>query len=244
MRLGDSRSAIDWLPLIGDSDILDLRNTRVGSLSDNKNAWPERGRLRLDGFTFARLGGYQADYGASMIRQRGAEWWDSSWARLDGDFSPSPYEQLAAAFTAAGDRAAGDEIRYDEQVRAGQNTKSWGAFAWSQLLRWGAGYGIGLYMFRALYIALALALLGAVVLRFWVKSVGSAGHGFFWCFGASVNRLLPVLTLKKEFTDFFDNPGVNQFTPWQDFFFVTLAVLGWVLGAIVIAAIATITHTS
>ncbi len=97
-------------------------------------------------------------------------------------------------------------------------------------------------MFRALYCALGLAVVGAFVLKFWVRGVADAEHGPLWCFGASVNRLLPVLTLKKEFADFFDDPKLNKFTSWQDFLFTALAVLGWVLGAVVVAAVATITH--
>jgi hypothetical protein len=106
-------------------------------------------------------------------------------------------------------------------------------------------------MFRALYCAVGLSLLGAALLMFWAnKGVVELKHGcgrawcFVWCLGASVNRLLPVLSLKKEFVDFFDNSKLNQFTPWQDFIFVALAVLGWFFGAIVIAAFATITHGS
>jgi hypothetical protein len=55
---------------------------------------------------------------------------------------------------------------------------------------------------------------------------------------------LPGVTLKKEFKDFFDDSTLNKFTPHQDFFFAILVVLGWILGAIVIAAFATITHGS
>ena len=127
-------------------------------------------------------------------------------------------------------------------------------FLWSSgLLRLGAGYGIGLYMFRALYWALGWAVIGAVFLRFIAKKgvvelKSKNGCSNFWCwvwcFGASVNRLLPVISLKKEFVDFFEDPKLNQFEPWQDFLSVVFAVFGWGLGAIVIAAFATITHPS
>jgi hypothetical protein len=236
MRLGDNSLPVKV-------DFLDLGNTHVGSLSDNRSSWPGRGRLHLDGFTFARLGGSEGDSSSELLG-RGAEWWDDNWAQLDKDFSSSPYEQLAAAFSAAGERDAADEIHYRERVRADKKAAGWGSFIWSQFLRWGAGYGIGLYMFRALYWAAGLSVLGAVLLRFWAnKGVAAANHGIVWCLGASVNQLLPVVTLKKEFKDFFDDPKLNQFTPRQDVFFVILAVLGWVLGGIVIAAIATITHS-
>jgi hypothetical protein len=186
-------------------------------------------------FSFAHLGGYAADSGAEMIG-RGADWWDRNFAQLD-DFDSAPYEQLA------GERDTADEIHYDEQLRADENNTG---LAWvrSSILRWGAGYGIGSYMFRALYWALGLSFLGALILRFSTKGVADDKHGFLWCFGASVNRLLPVVSVKKEFADFFDDRDKNKFKSWQDFVFIMLGVFGWVLGLIVVAAMATITHGS
>ena len=98
-------------------------------------------------------------------------------------------------------------------------------------------------MFWALYWALGFSAVGALFLRFWAnQGITAEGHGLIWCIGASVNRLLPVVTLKKEFAEFFDNPALNKFTPLQDFSFTILGVLGWLLGVIVVAAIAAITH--
>jgi hypothetical protein len=214
---------------------IDLRNARAGSLLDGgEDSWPRK--LRLDGFTFSRFGR------PDMVR-RSHEWWDN-WARTDKDSSAYPYEQLAAAHAAAGNRDAADDFHFYERVRAGES-ESAGLLerAGSYVQRWGAGYGIGYYMFRALYWALGLALLGAILLRFWVRGV-AAKHGIFWCFGASANRLLPFITLKKEFTEFFDNREVNGFTRGQDLFFTVFAVLGWVLGAIVLAAMGTFTKGS
>jgi hypothetical protein len=163
---------------------------------------------------------------------------------LDTDFSSSVYEQVAALFAAAGDHEAADEIRFREQFRAEENTTGW-AYARSLVLCWGAGYGIGSYMFRAFGWAAGLSVLGAVFLKFWAnKGVADADHGLVWCFGASVNGLLPVISLKKEFSDFFDDRTLNKFTGPQDFFFTVLAVLGWALGLIVLAAMGTITHGS
>jgi hypothetical protein len=103
-------------------------------------------------------------------------------------------------------------------------------------------------MFRALGWALLLAVISTLVLRFLVKGIrdetGKLKHGVFWCFGASVDRLLPFITLKKEFSQFFDDEKDNRFTPRQDLFFMVFAVLGWVLGAIVLAAMGTFTKGS
>jgi hypothetical protein len=184
--------------------------------------------------------GFQGESGSEMVKERGADWWSRNFAKRD-DFHASIYEQLASAFAGLGERDAADDIRYDEQVRADENI-GWAnplQKTWRWLLRWGAGYGIGGYMFRALYCALGLAVVGAIVLKLRVRGVVEAGHGVSWCFGASINRLLPVLSLKKEFSDFFDDPKLNKFTPAQDFFFTVVAVLGWVLGAIVVAAVLT-----
>jgi hypothetical protein len=238
MRLGDGNRMVGWRALPDQPDAIDLRNAHVGSLSDNKYSWPKR--LHLDGLSFAHLGGSEGDSGAEMVK-RGADWWDRSFAQLEKEFTSSPYEQLAAAFASAGYRDAADEIHYYEQVHAAEKSGVL-ALAGLSLMRWAAGYGIGSYMFRALYWALGLSILGAVILRLWVKGVAEARHGFVWCFFASINRLLPVVTLKKEFADFFDDRKLNQFGSWQDSLFIVLSMLGWVLGLIVLAAMATITH--
>jgi hypothetical protein len=210
---------------------LDLHNARAGSLLDNgEKSWPTK--MRLDGFTFSR-------FGESTMAKRDRAWWDN-WAHSDESKSSYPYEQVAAAHAAAGDRDAADAFHYAERVRAAENA-DWAERALSYVLGWGAGYGIGYYMFRALWWALGLAILGAIALRLWVKP---AERGIFWCFGASVNRLLPFITLKKDFIDFFDDKTVNRFTNGQELFFMVFAVLGWVLGAIVLAAMGTFTKGS
>ncbi len=181
--------------------------------------------MRLDGFTFGRLGGLGGDSGAEMIG-RGAVRWDK-WARLDKNFSPWPYEQLASAFAAAGDREAADDIRYSENVRADEKATGLVYVFCRLMMRWVVGYGIGTYMFRALYWALGLSIVGAVLLKFWAnKGVREADHCFVWCFGASMTCLLPVVGLKKEFVDFFDDHNKNKFDRHQDIVFTTLGVFG------------------
>jgi hypothetical protein len=222
--------AKDGAPTI---DELDLQNARAGSLLDNsEKSWPTK--MRLGGFTFSRLG-------PEMITRNHDKW--DEWVRRDKTNSSYPYEQLAAAHAAAGDRDAADAFHYAERVRATEN-ENLPKRALSYVLRFVAGYGIGYYMFNALWWALGLAVLGAMVLWMSVQGVAEGNRGFWWCFGASVDRLLPFITLKKEFSEFFDNKEVNRFTRWQDLFFIVFGVLGWVLGAIVLAAMGTFTKGS
>jgi hypothetical protein len=91
------------------------------------------------------------------MRDRGMAWWDN-WARSDPNYSPTPYAQLAAAFTNMGDRDAANEIRYLGRVRQRENEKGL-AWVWSGFLQWVAGFGIGTYTFRVLYWILIITAL-------------------------------------------------------------------------------------
>jgi hypothetical protein len=241
LRLGGLGKSVVWKNKTGQAGTLILRNTRIGKLMDATDAWPVRGHLQIDGFSFSHLGGFAGDT-ASDMRNRGMKWWDD-WARRDPKYSPAPYAQLAAAFTSAGERDAANDARYLGRVREREN-EGWLAFVWSGFLQWVAGFGIGTYTFRVLYWVIIIAFLGAIYLKTSVKGVREGNHGFVWCFGASVARLLPAIEINKEFTEFFNDPERKRFTPWQSFVFSTMGVVGWVLGAILIAAVAGLTQTS
>ena len=72
-------------------------------------------------------------------------------------------------------------------------------------------------------------------------------RSFWWRLGASVHRLLPIIKLSKEFDDFFDNPSTNADWPrnlkrWQVAYFAVHAIVGWVLGLILLAAMSGLTQ--
>jgi hypothetical protein len=221
--------------------VFTLRNAHVGNVMDTKDAWPTPGHLRLDGFSFNHLGGFAGDSGPEM-RARGMDWWDK-WARLDPEYSPAPYAQLAAALTASGDRDAANEIRYLGRVRERETESGWPSI-WSGFLQWVAGFGVGTYTFRVLYWVIVITVFGALYLKESVKGVRDENHGFIWCFGASLSRLLPVIEINKEFTDFFDDPDRERLTGWQSFIFNAMGIVGFVLGAILLAAVSGLTQSS
>ena len=68
-------------------------------------------------------------------------------------------------------------------------------------------------------------------------------HGPIWCFGASLSRLLPVIEVNKEFADFFNDPKRERLTGWQSFIFAVVSIVGFVLGAILIAAVSGLTQS-
>jgi hypothetical protein len=125
---------------------------------------------------------------------------DKNWARFDPDYSPAPYAQLAAALTNAGDRDAANEIRYFGRVRE-RDTRI-GLHV--------VGCGIGTHTFRVLWWVLGFSLAGAALLWWTVPEVRTWHKGplkgLLWCFGASLSRLLPVIEINKEFSEFFNDP--------------------------------------
>jgi uncharacterized protein YjbI with pentapeptide repeats len=241
LRFGGSHKSAVWEGKNGEPAALDLHNTHIGNLMDAKDAWPAQGQLHLDGFSFNHLGGFEGETGPEM-RTRGMGSWDN-WARLDRDYSPAPYAQLAAALTNAGDRDAANEIRYLGRVRE-REKETVLAKIWSGALQYVAGFGIGTYAFRVLYWVIGISLLGALYLRTRVQGVRDGNHGFFWCFGASLARLLPVIEINKEFTAFFDDPKRERLTGWQSFIFSVIGIVGFVLAAILGAAVSGLAQNS
>jgi hypothetical protein len=228
----------------GDPDVLNLRNANVGNLLVADDALIAPRRLRLDGFAFAHVGGFEGDT-KSQLRVRSIKWWDR-WARLDPDYSPTPYAQFAAAFTNSGDRDAANDIRYlgRERERETACKESWlrGSCLLQTALGSVAGYGIGSHTFVVLPWVVAFWLAGAALL-WW--TVPAARHkGTIWCFCASLAQLLPVITINKELTAFFDDPERTRLMGWQIFVFSALGVVGLALGAILLIAVSGLTHSS
>ena len=243
-RLGGNYKPADWIGKNDEFGTLTLRNAHVGNLMDAFDAWPTQKHLVLDGFGFNRLGGFEG-YSEDM-RRRGKAWWDG-WAKLDTDYSPAPYTQLAAALTSAGgagDLDAANDIRYLGRVRERENEKGL-ARVWSGALQYVAGFGIGSYTFRVLWFVLGISLGGAALLwtaqeaRKWDKG---PLWGLPWCFGASMSRLLPVIEINKEFTEFFNDPKRERLNWLQSVLFSFLGIIGWVLGGILVAAMAGLTR--
>ncbi len=86
-----------------------------------------------------------------------------------------------------------------------------------------------------------LTLIGTAVLWF---SARARHNGLIWCIGASLNKLLPIIELNKEFTELFHDPERKYLRGWQIAYFSAQAVAGWVLGSFLVAALAGLTQRS
>jgi hypothetical protein len=175
-------------------------------------------------------------------------------------------QRAAGILAAAGNREGAADIRFfgrdrerSELLRgctwlqklglvekpADDRPSRWGPGLGLSALQTFVGYGIGDYAFRDAGWALVLALIGVVTLLFapGVRGVrrfanirGPRQRSVLWCFGASLHKVLPLITISQEFSDFFNDPKRERLDPWQHFAFGVLALCGRALGLFVAAA--------
>jgi hypothetical protein len=119
-----------------------------------------------------------------------------------------------------------------------QEGEYWGA-AGLGLLKITIGYGLGSGFFLILIWVVVFTVLGMFVLWF---SLEARARGMFWCVGASLDHLLPIVELNKEFTDFFDDPKRERLAGWQLAYFAVQALIGYVLASFVVAGLAGLTQ--
>jgi len=144
---------------------------------------------------------------------------------------------------AAGHRDTSEAIQFAgrerERIEAHGITGTWLTF-----LSAVNGYGIGTYTVRVVWWVLILTLLGAVLLQL---SPAAREHGVLWRCGASLHRLLPVIELSKDFTNFFDNLPrefrIRRYTHgFLQIYFAAHSMAGYVLGFILLAAMGGLTQ--
>ena len=108
------------------------------------------------------------------------------------------------------------------------------------LLRITIGYGLGSGFFLILIWVAVFTVLGMFVL--WFSPAARARGMSWWRVGASLDHLLPIVELNKEFTDFFDDPKRERLAGWQIAYFAVQALIGYVLASFVVAGFAGLTQ--
>jgi hypothetical protein len=192
-----------------DDAFINLRNVQIRALQDSTEAWPPS--IDLEGFTYGSIGGFGETVASDPLNRTGKYW--KSWLARGRRYRPQPYAQLANVLSNSGRSGLAAMIQYAgrEQERAQawteRDLRRWLGLTVNGYLR---GYGIGAYNFRLLYWVCYLVVLGAMIL--WFSTPATQDKGFFWCLAASLDRLLPIIQLNKEFADFFngDVPGAVE----------------------------------
>jgi sRNA-binding regulator protein Hfq len=96
--------------------VLNLQHAKVGTIIDEVKSWPEKGKLRLDGFVydnFHRISPISAEERLEWLRRQSSE-----------QFLPQPYEQLAKVLKNAGHEKAGIEVLIAKNCD-GTNSLKW-----------------------------------------------------------------------------------------------------------------------
>jgi hypothetical protein len=244
LQLADAKSYAIWQTGDKRPGRLILRNAHVGTLMETSKAWPEAGNLSLYGFGFDRFGVFDGD--TDPYARRPLSWW-KEWTERDTTYSPLPYTHLANVLGNLGNRDLANDIRYLGHERAREEAcKQWAHDRHTCIVQGAlglvAGYGVGLYSFRVLYWVFGFAIAGALLLWFTVPAVRAAHRGPFWCFGASLSQLIPVVQMNKEFSDFFDDPQRQRLRGWQVAAFSAMSIIGWILGGILVLAVSGLTQ--
>jgi len=136
---------------------LDMRSTKIGTLWDDVNSWPKKGRLFLDGLVYDKIGDYAPKDAKSRIE----------WLHRQGDerFRPQPYEQLAEVFRKGGQDEDAREVLIQKNKDKARLTKlTFGELLWYRFFGPVIGYGyrpLGALKWIALFIVLGWAVFGS-----------------------------------------------------------------------------------
>jgi hypothetical protein len=250
-----------------------LRNAKIHAIRDTRTAWPDcitlagltygrppqnlAGRYVEDDPGRENRSCEAASPGTALGRTnpdeskqpRDADWW-LSWLGRDPQLVSEDYAQLAAALDGIGNHDQADDVRF--AMRSFETRQS------TDLVRrsanWVAGtvvgFGIGSYTGRAALSAGLLLLLGVFLLRHRLcqleKDVPSAplkDKNVVWCTIATVQTILPLITLSKAMDDFLHapadpgNPKTAPLNGWYAIGFASLAFFGFVLSGFLLQAL-------
>jgi hypothetical protein len=149
-----------------------LRSAQVGALCDDPTAWPEKGKLELDGFVYGSLGGF-ASFGiqsalAPLDYESRLDWLQRQVAAdLEENFKPQPWTQCAKVLAALGRTHDARLILYERErhwLKSKQQhpvTRFFYRFLLGPLSGYGyknhyaLGWALGIWLFGAVIFGMA-----------------------------------------------------------------------------------------
>ena len=173
---------------------------------------------------------------------RSVVWW-RNWLERDPEKSLESYTQLDNALTAMGQGGIADDIRFEQRI-VDRDGQGWVKFILGCMEEILIGFGIGEYAMLALLWSVLLTGFAAWRLHRRLRSLrryeAARDKSVVWCWMASIQTLLPFVTLSKQMDDFLHTPIVAQHQaslPLRGALaigFALLAVAGLVLGGILV----------
>ena len=188
-----------------------LRNTSVGTLDDDENAWPSKLKRELEGFTYGRLGGFERSEETSPYARR-SEWY-IEWLARDSSYSPQPYQHLASVMMAAGREGMAHDVlvaRHErERSLYGPLELSWWGMSALKIF---IGYGYGWRYFLVLPWVIVFVACGTGLL-YVTKSNRSERRqwSFLDTVFYSLDMLLPIIRLNEQHYSDVQLQGVTKY---------------------------------
>ncbi|MGN9845738.1 hypothetical protein ACTMTI_47210 [Nonomuraea sp. H19] len=192
--------------------VVTLAHSRVGTLHDSPDTWPEK--LRLNGLTYDRL------RGRGVARR-------IEWVTRDPEgFRPQPYEQLAAWYLSDGNDALARRTQLAKLRARRQTQSSLGGRLWGRLLDAAVGYGYRPWL-AGVWFTLLLAIGTVVFALDPPRPLKPAESPDFNSFAYTFDLLLPLPAFGQR--ELFDPGG------WTQWLAYGLIVSGWILATALIA---------
>lgn len=205
-------------------DSLDLRAAEADSFQVPES-W--KTPLRLNGFIYKRFGSSETGNETAMLQRPGS--WFVDFLK-NADLSAQPYEQAGKVLKESGEFAKADAVLYAGRLRA-HKKKGWFKSV-KDLLLW-ALIGYGYFTFRALISIAVFMISGMVLIKY--DAVG-AGRPLWWRAFFSFDRLLPIITLDKRFSDQdIETVGIRMY-------FYFHQIMGYVLATFIAAGVSGLTR--
>ncbi|MHC0432078.1 oxidoreductase [Streptomyces sp. O3] len=193
-----------------------LNGAKVTNLIDSAASWPGPGGLRMAGFSYEIL----IPTGSFPLNRRLA-WVEAA----TPEYSPEPYEKLAAVLRGSGEDADAREVLLAKQRRR-RETLPLAGKAWGYLQDWTVAYG-----YRPGRAAVWMALLwaaSAVAFSRHEPRERKPGEGPAWNASLyALDVLVPVINLGQQ--------GEWRMTGYWQWATAVLVLLGWVLATTVAA---------
>jgi len=227
LRLQTGKTKMKW----GKNSELVLRNTSAGAFQDG-GTWPEK--IEVDGFTYKRLGGFEAEPGYLMSKRPVGTW--IIWLKRDKSFTPQQYEQLAKVLRESGQDDKADDVLFAGKERERDQLwkdRLWGSWVWSSLKLALIGHGYRIYW--ALGWVVALILFGACVFS---DTRESMNKGMLYGLAYSLDMLLPIIHLREKHQEIDFGGG---FRPARYYFYFH-QLMGYVLASFLIAGLSGLTQ--
>jgi len=187
---------------------------------------------------------------------RSATWW-CNWLARDPQRTGTAYTQLAAALEAVGSGDEADKIRFAERrFESGQTSNPIKSFL-NFLAMIFVGFGIGVYTLIAMAWAILFVTVASLFLRLRLLDLqrarpdnmtinaALADKHIWWCLFASLQTMLPLITLSKAIDDFLHTPVLDGEPDTRPLYgnialgFAGLAVAGLILSGFLLQGLRT-----